>query len=255
MLVPVHNDKGYNGADGSHIRQFQRVRSRTLVQQLAGQRQRRKSQKPQKGESPREPNKFYLVLNQRDECPDDRSKASTQQEFMNPLRVVQESLSAAGIGSQGGDKGKAPQQLGDLPNSELPATTQTDLEKVTLDSFGINQLAQVANLRDDSSRKERPQQKSSQPQSATREGGRQLFNLPTSVVEDLYKEQKEHDEASQIPFGLIGTQHEIKPLKDWERVQRPFLQEFFREKQLRQRIQNEHSLIQQASAGSSVARE
>ena len=40
-------------------------------------------------------------------------------------------------------------------------------------------------------------------------GGRDLFQLPTSEIEDLYKEQKEMKQANERGFGLVGRQPTI----------------------------------------------
>jgi len=49
-----------------------------------------------------------------------------------------------------------------------------------------------------------------------RYGSRQLFELPTSVIADLFKEQAELDKNDFKPFGIIGTSTQLKPLQAHE---------------------------------------
>jgi len=41
-----------------------------------------------------------------------------------------------------------------------------------------------------------------------------LFNLPTTAIEDLYQEVREHAEHEARDFGLLGYQVEIKPIEE-----------------------------------------
>lgn len=47
------------------------------------------------------------------------------------------------------------------------------------------------------------------PKLLTMLGGRELFALPTSEIEDLYKEHKEKQDAFKRDFGLIGIQTQV----------------------------------------------
>lgn len=256
VLVPLVAAKGYNSSKDSHIRRFNRQRSKTLVQQLAVERYRNKTFGRVRTTRNSKDSTRVALPEQKEE--DKGQLRPISEEFLSPLRVVQESMEAvATIQKQSNQRVWSKARRGPSEQvSDRPRSPKTDTEKITIDTMGIQQLARVANQAEDASLEVPDRGQGSSPKASARRGSqsaldkpcdRLLFDLPTSVVEDLFKEQREHDEATVVPFGIIGVKPQIKPLKEHQKKQRPYIQESFREKKLRQQILENFSLLNQGT--------